>query len=45
MTPEDRSDGPGTGFVVRGAAIGILVSVVAGLFVAAVLFGWLAIDW
>ncbi len=45
MTREDRSGGPGPVPVILGAALGVLVSLVAGLFVAAVLNTWLAIDW
>ncbi len=37
--------GPGLGFVVFGAVLGGVASVVAGLSVAAILNGWLAIDW
>jgi hypothetical protein len=45
MNGEVRSGGPGRGSVVIGAALGGVVSLVAGLFVAAVLNSWLAIDW
>jgi len=37
--------GPGPGFVVFGAILGGMVSLVAGLLVAAILNSWLAIDW
>jgi hypothetical protein len=45
MTREVRTDGPGPGFVVAAAIVGGVANVVAGLFVAAVLNTWLAIDW
>jgi hypothetical protein len=45
MTREVRSGGPGRGSVVFGAVLGGVVSLVAGLFVAAVLNTSLAIDW
>jgi hypothetical protein len=45
MTPEVRSDGPGPGFVVFGAVLGGVASLVAGLLVAAILNSSLAIDW
>jgi hypothetical protein len=40
-----RSPRPGPGFVVIGAVLGGVASLVAGLLVAAVLNSWLAIDW
>ena len=37
--------GPGPGFVVFGAVLGGMASLVAGLLAAAILNSWLAIDW
>jgi len=45
MTHEDRPGGPGLGYVIAGAVVGVVVSLAAGLFVAALLNTWLAIDW
>jgi hypothetical protein len=45
MTREDRSGGPGLGYVIAGAVVGVVVSLAAGLFAAALLNTWLAIDW
>jgi hypothetical protein len=39
------ANGPGHGFVVLGAVLGGVASLVAGLLVAAILNSWLAIDW
>ena len=45
MTHEDRSGGPGLGYVIAGALVGVVASLAAGVFVAALLNTWLAIDW
>ena len=45
MTPELRADGPGPGFVVFGAVVGGVASLIAGLLVAAILNSSLAVDW
>ena len=45
MTHEDRPGGPGPGLVIAGAVLGVCVSLAAGLFVAASLNTWLAVDW
>ena len=45
MTHEDRPGGPGLGYVIAGAVLGVVVSLAAGLFVAASLNTWLAVDW
>lgn len=41
----DRSGGPGLGYVIAGALVGVVLSLVAGLLVAGSLNTWLAIDW
>lgn len=45
MMRADRSDGPGRGFVVAGVVVGVAVSLLAGLLVAAVLNTALADYW
>lgn len=45
MMREERSDGPGRGFVLVGASLGIIASLLAGLLVAAFLNSWLVVDW
>ncbi len=45
MTHEDRPGGPGFGYVIAGTVVGVVVSLAAGLFVAASLNTWLAADW
>ncbi len=45
MTHEDRPGGPGLGYVIAGAVVGVVVSLAAGIFVAASLNTWLAVDW
>ena len=45
MTHEDRPDGPGPGLVIAGAFVGVVVSLAAGLFVAASLNTLLAVVW
>lgn len=41
----DRSRGQGAGIVIAGALIGVVLSLAAGLLVAAILDSWLAIVW
>ncbi len=45
MTHEDRPGGQWLGYVIAGAFVGVVVSLAAGLLVAALLNTWLAIDW
>ena len=45
MTHEDPPGGPGLGYVIAGALVGVLFSLAAGVFVAASINTWLAVDW
>jgi hypothetical protein len=45
MTNDHPPGGPGYGFIVAGALVGVVVSFAAGLLVAASLNTWLAVDW
>jgi hypothetical protein len=45
MSNADGPGGPGYGYVIMGALVGGAFSLAAGLFVAASLNTWLAVDW